>query len=131
MSVQMHNIDCPVPFIQMEKGKFSSYKDVYASLGYSEDFSHPGHPPDITSSSQPPIKHDIDIHSQSLYKKDSAKTHRSGQNMTAHEVNKELYYLAPAQEPGRDFHAVKECVSLICRCLLNSSEKVQSRKHSM
>lgn len=82
-SVQMHDIHCPVPFIRMEKMKFSTYKDAYVFLGHSEDFSHPGHSPDITSSSQPLIEPDIDIHSQSLYKKDSAKAHQSEQNVTA------------------------------------------------
>lgn len=59
----MHNIHCPVLFLRMEKMKISSFKDAYVFLGYLEDFSHPGHPPDTTSRSQPLIQTDIDIHS--------------------------------------------------------------------
>lgn len=80
---------------------------------------------------QPLIETDIDIHSQNLYEKNSAEAHQSVQNVTAHEVNEQLYYLAPAQETGRDIQAVKKCVSLICRRLLDSSDKVQSRNLSM
>lgn len=133
----MENPDCPVPFI----GRPSKWKNVhtfeeaYAIAGFPEKHVHQGHPPYPSSSFTTHTLID-DITSEASYKKDEATITHSKTGQTAHEVNKELYNMAPEHESraprGKmeqvfgEYNSMKKCVALICQRLLHSSEQVCS-----